>query len=180
MNEKIKPIAGAVMILIALVLYAFLARPFSADLSHVQADISSKSEEIETMQERIALFSKTAEENELTDIKKLEINTKIPVGMNQDEVLTDLYDVAKDNDIELNSVSFGKGVSGKEGIGSLRVNASFEGNYQDLIRFLTGIEENSRYFKVSSINVQISALDITSIKRATFSLSFDTYYQLEQ
>ena len=43
--------------------------------------------------------------------------------------------------------------------------------------FLEGIENNGRLFKVNSINVQLSTLDLLGFERATFTLTMEAFYQ---
>ena len=78
----------------------------------------------------------------------MEISQKIPLGINQDEMIRDLINIAKNNDIEITSISFSKGMSANPEIGTLKINSGFEGNYSDLLNFLKSIEQNSRFLNV--------------------------------
>lgn len=168
---------GVLLILATIVGYFFFTKPMGANVSTIEADISSKTTEIETIQEQISTFETAEEELGISsEVQKLESLRAIPAEMNQDEVIKDIINITEIYDIELRSLSFGKGSSPYEGVDSLRINASFEGNYNDLVSFLEGIEQNPRLFKIESINVQISELEILSIQRASFSLSFEAFY----
>ena len=83
----------------------------------------------------------------------------------------------KNYDIELHSISFGKGQVNEQGVASLRISASFEGNYLDLTDFLEGLEQNARLFIVDSISVQVSQAEISNIERANFSLTIEAFFQ---
>lgn len=102
----------------------------------------------------------------------------VPKGLNQDEVIRNLIEVADNYDIDLNAINFARANTNFDGVGLLKINASFEGNYSDLIDFLSGLEDSERLFKVNSINVQIADTSISGLSRANFSLAIDTFYQI--
>ncbi len=169
---------GILIIVVSVVLYTFLARPVANEADSIKADISTKTVELEVLKDKVATFEKQQDELELTtEVQRLEILKAVPLEMDQDEVIRDVIEIADTHDVVLRSISFGKGSSQYEGVGSLRINASFEGNYTDLTDFLQGLEQNARMFKVDSISVQINRLDITDIERASFSLVIESFYQ---
>lgn len=173
-----KSIFGVLFILIAVAGFVFLARPLARETSAVKADVLSKQTEIEVLQTQLEDLKKAEKDLELsTEVQRLESLKAIPTDMNQDEVIRDLIEIADTYDIELSSISFGRGTGEKEEIGVLQVNAGFEGNYLDLIDFLEGLEQNARLFKVNTISVQVSELSVGNIKRANFNLTIETYFQ---
>jgi Tfp pilus assembly protein PilO len=176
--SRLGTIIGVLLILITITGYFFYSGPLGDDVSVIESDITSKSDEIQSIQEQIAEFESAQEELGIaTEIDRLESLKAIPAQMYQDEVIRDLITITQTYDIDLNSLSFGKGASDYQDVNSLRINASFEGNYADLVSFLEGLEQNSRIFRVDSISVQITELDIFDLKRVSFSLSMDAYYQ---
>lgn len=171
---------GVLLILAVIVGYFFYTKPLGADISVVEDDISAKTGEIEVLKQQIADFESAEEELGIsTEVQKLESLRAIPADMRQDEVIKDIINITETYDTGLKSLSFGEGSSGYEGINSLRINASFEGNYSDLVSFLEGIEQNPRIFKIESINIQLDELDILNLKRATFSLSMEAFFSEE-
>lgn len=169
---------GVLLFLAAICLYVFVARPLSADLQVMKADIVSKNEQIDELQEKLGQLQAAEEELDITsEVERIESLKAVPVGVQQDEVIRDILEIADDNDVSLNSISFGKSGSQEDGVSSLTIAASFAGNYADLTSFLEGLEQNDRLFKVDSISVQVSRLDISDIERANFSLSISAFYQ---
>jgi len=176
--KKVMSLVGIVMLVVAVSVYALWVRPDMEDYSKVKADVTSKSEQIEKLKTQISTFKSTEEKMDLTtEVQKRTLINSIPVGVNQDGIIEDLVKIAGENDINLKSVSFGVSRSDETKVGVVKMNASFEGNYNDLLNFLEGIEENARFFKVTSISVQVSDIPDLEIKRVTFSLSIDAYYQ---
>ncbi len=176
--SKIGPIIGVFLILASIALYLFYAKSLSGEVSVFQESLSVKKTELETLKQQIFEFTTAEEEYGIsTDVQRFESLKAIPSEMNQDEVIRDFIEITDTYDIELKSLSFGTGSSSYEDINSLRINSSFEGNYSDLVSFLEGIEQNARIFKIDTISVQINELDVLDIKRATFSLAIEAFYQ---
>lgn len=169
---------GAGLLVLSLGLYLFLLRPMQADYTEMSSVLSSKEESASKLRAEIAAYQNAEKSMDIgTEIQKKTLLNFIPVGVNQDAVIEDLIKIGKANGIVLHSVSFGLADKVYEGVGALKISASFEGNYADLIHFLKGVEENSRLLKVTSINVQVNYIEDLDLKHVTFSLTMDAYYQ---
>lgn len=173
-----KPLIGVFLIVLAIAGYSFYTRSLADENSQLSADISSKTAELQALQTQIKTLKSAEDEYELsTEVERLESLKAIPLGLNQDEVINDLTEIAENYDITLHSISFGKGQVNSEGVASLRISASFEGNYLDLTDFLEGLEQNARLFVVDSISVQVSQAEISNTERANFSLTIEAFFQ---
>lgn len=173
-----KPLIGVFLIVLAIGFYSFYTRSLANENSQLSADISSKTIEVETLQNQNEALKKAQEEYSLSsEVERLESFKAIPLELNQDEVINDLTEIAENYDITLHSISFGKGQENSQGVGSLRISASFEGNYLDLTDFLEGLEQNARLFIVDSISVQVGRAEISNIERANFSLTIEAFFQ---
>jgi len=176
--KKALPLIGIVMLIFSVSAYALFVRSEMDDYSKVKADISTKSERVAQLKKQIDTYKETEKKMDLTtEVQKKTLINSIPVGVNQDGIIEDLVKIASENDVKLKSVSFGVSRGDETKVGVVKMNASFEGNYNDLLNFLEGIEENARFFKVTSISVQVNDVSGLDIKRVTFSLSLDAYYQ---
>jgi len=176
--KKALPLIGIVMLIASVSAYALFVRSEMDDYSKVKADISTKSERVAQLKKQIDTYKETEKKMDLTtEVQKKTLINSIPVGVNQDGIIEDLVKIASENDVKLKSVSFGVSRGDETKVGVVKMNASFEGNYNDLLNFLEGIEENARFFKVTSISVQVNDVSGLDIKRVTFSLSLDAYYQ---
>lgn len=174
---KTSPIIGAILVIAALALYVFLIKPLSSEVANLRTDVSTKQTEVSTLDAKFTALESAKSSNQITEVTASQIEDKIPVGMNQDDVIRELIQIAEKNDIELNSISFGRAGGDEDDLEALRISASFEGSDADLINFLKAIETAKRFFKVNSISVSINTLDVTNFKRANFSLSIETFYQ---
>ncbi|MBD3360533.1 type 4a pilus biogenesis protein PilO [Candidatus Peregrinibacteria bacterium] len=179
--SKTAPLLGVLLILASVAGYIFFTEPLSDDVSAMKDSVSSASESIDELKQEIENFQEAQEELKVsTEVQRIEVLKSVPVAVNQDEVIRDIIGITEDYDIDLNSISFGKSGANIEGVESLRVNASFEGSYLDLINFLEAVEQNARLLRINSISVQISTIAITGLQRATFSLSMEAFYQESQ
>ncbi len=180
-NGKTSTLIGVFLILAAISFYVFYLSGVKSHIDTTKTDLVAKQSELSVIQAELSEFKKA--ENDLnvsTEVQRSEVSKSIPLGVKQDELIKDVIEISEVNDIILNSLSFGKGGLNEDGVGSVRINASFEGNYTDLVSFLESIEQNSRFLKVSSINVQLNKLEISDSTRATFSLAMEAFYQEEK
>ncbi len=180
-NGKTSTLIGVFLILAAISFYVFYLSGVKENIDTTKTDLVAKQGELSVIQAELSEFKKA--ENDLnvsTEVQRSEVSKSIPLGLKQDELIKDVIEISEVNDIILNSLSFGKGGLNEDGVGSVRINASFEGTYTDLVSFLESIEQNSRFLKVSSINVQLNKLEISDSTRATFYLAMEAFYQEEK
>lgn len=170
-------LVGVFLILLVVFGYVFYTKGIAGEVNQMNVDITSKNLQIEQSKAKVAEMTKAEKELDLSsEVKKTELLKSVPSDVNQDQIIRDLIDVAKVHDIKLTSIGFGKGATSKEGVGSLRINASFEGNYNDLVSFLQSLEQNARVLIVDSVSVQLGKTDLLDVTRATFSLSMQAFY----
>lgn len=169
---------GIALIVLAIAVYVLIGKSFATSMDTIKVDIASKTTQVNDLKTKLDFLNQSEQELQLTsEVQRLESLKAVPVKMNEDQVIKDLVQIAKDHQIILHSVSFSSTTTSNNGVGDLRLSSSFEGNYLDLTDFLAALEQNARIFKVDSINVQISKLDISNVERATFSLTIDTFFQ---
>lgn len=177
--SNVGPLIGVFLIVLSIAAYILFASVWADERSTNRELFNEKTTQVAEMKTQLETLKATESQLELTtEVQRQETLKAVPTALNQDEVIRSVKEIADDYDVLLSSISFAKGPSGKEGIGSLRISAGFEGNYVDLIDFLEGLEDNARIFKVNTINVQISTLEISEIERANFSLTIETFYQI--
>ncbi|MDD3861533.1 MAG: type 4a pilus biogenesis protein PilO [Candidatus Gracilibacteria bacterium] len=177
-KSRLTPLIGVFLILVAVGLFVFFARPVGRQVGDLQANVALKTQELNEMKQKIADMDSAKQEYGLTsELQRMEMLRSIPVGLKQDGAIEDLVALAEENNVYFTSIGFGKGSTDKQKIGSLQVSAGFEGTYEDLIEFLRDLEQNKRMFKVNSISVQLIDTDVIGFKRAVFSLAMETFYQ---
>lgn len=169
---------GVLLVIGAIALYVFVGKGIAAENVTLETELETKGAQLESFANEEQRLEEAKEELNLTSsVEQFTSLAAIPAAVDQDEVIRSVVEIAGDYDIELNSISFARSGASVDGIATLRVNASFEGNYTDLIDFLEGLEQHERLFKVNNINVQINTLNFSGLERANFSLTIDTFYQ---
>jgi hypothetical protein len=175
MNKK--SIIGIVLVLLSVSLFVFFYRPISISNQELKKTQESLNANILDQENKLTLLEEQKVGlNLVTDTAMNILKNAIPSAMSQDVVIRDLISISDENKVSLNSISFGKGGANDKGVSVLRVNAGFEGGFNDLIRFLEGIETNNRKFTVNSISVQLASLTVGGIRKANFSVAMETYF----
>ncbi len=175
MNKK--TIVSFVLIFASIALYVFVYQVISKNTNLIEAQVFDlKNKNLQTQSSLSLLEVQKNELNLSSEVAMNNLRNSIPIEMQQDMVIRDLISISDTNKVSLNSISFGKGGESAEGVFVLRVNAGFEGGFNDLIRFLEGLETNSRKFTVNSISVQLASLTVGGVRRANFSLAMETYF----
>ena len=164
----------SVIFLIVIVLgVVFFVNPMKLEMDQLNTDLDLKTLEVSTLEARVLELESLQEELSASGTTEEKLLEQVPVGMNQDELLTNLSDLADESGITLNGVSFSPTEGDESNIVS--ISASFDGDYEDLIGFLETVEDNTRTFYVKTISVQLSEEGSTA--HASFGLVLDAYYQ---
>lgn len=172
------PLVGVFMVLISVVAFVFFVKPLGKQVSDLKVSVLEKTQKLEATDKQIAEMKNAKEAYGLNnELQRTQMLGLIPEGVKQDGAIEDIVALADENNVDLTSIGFGKGMTDKEKIGSLQVSAGFDGTYEDLIEFLKDLEQNKRMFKVNSISVQLVNTDVIGFKRAIFSLAMETFYQ---
>lgn len=177
-NASKAPLIGVLLLVMTISGYVLLTRPMSTQLNVLKTEVVVKNNKLTELKKQLDSLNQAEKDLELTtEVQRNKSMDSVPDSMKQDEVIKKLIEIAQEKNILLHSISFSKGSTSREGIGSLRISSSFEGNYLDLTSFLEALEENKRILKVESISVQVAKLEISDIERASFSLTIETFYQ---
>ncbi len=171
-------LVGVFFVLLSIVIYTLFVRPIGAANDLVKQQVDTKRQELVALEDKIKMLEQAEGDLQLnSEVEKQEVLKAVPASMKQDEVIKDLIEIAESYQVSLGSISFGKGVGSADEVGVLRINANFEGDYSDLESFLKGLEDNGRFFRVESINVQLDDLALSTVTRADFSLVIEAFFQ---
>jgi len=141
-----------------------------AKLSQKQ-DIQQQLNDLQAVQQQLNASSEVSRETSLA---------AIPEKLEEDNLILDMANISRKNDIVLNSVNFSIPAEAPAGqVTMATVNASLTGTESSLIGFLRSVEANSRKILVKSITVQLAKTEKTAVGSplANFSVNMQTYYQ---
>lgn len=110
-----------------------------------------------------------------SEITQQTVLASIPEKLEQDRLIDQISKIAKDNDVNLSSISFSIPLNSVELIKKATINLSMTGGEDDLLRLLKGLENNPRKLVVKSVTVQFGQTE--GIKRVNFNVSLDAYFQ---
>ncbi len=87
-------------------------------------------------------------------------------------VVQDLGDIAKQAGLPPSTIGFKQHEVEKRGVVEVEVNASVEGDYQALVRFINGLERNEHLYLIDSLS-----LTAGQDKRIKLALQMKTYFR---
>lgn len=113
----------------------FFVRGLSNKTDEVKANVLAATQQVEALKKQIADFDSAEKKMGVTtSVQRLELEKAVPIGIKQDEIIKQVVEISDANSITLSSIGFSKGSTEQEKIGSLQINASFEGTYEDLVK----------------------------------------------
>lgn len=157
----------------AVVAVIFFVNPMQSEVDDMKLQLDEKEAELADLTSQVAALEAMREELGSSGVSEEKLLLQVPEGVDQDQLISDMADLASEAGIDLHGMSF-SAITGDQ-TGAIAISASFDGNYQDLIGFLESIEKNGRKLRVRSINVQL--FEESSVARANFSLLIEAYYQ---
>lgn len=172
----------ALVVFLATLLGAiFYLKPAWEEVNSLALGRDSKLAEKQGLQQQLTDLQALQQElNASSEVSRETSLAAIPEKLEEDNLILDLAEISRKNDIVLNSVSFSTPVDAPAGqVSMATVNASLVGTESSLIGFLRAVEANSRKLLVKSISVQLAKTEKTAVGSplANFSVSMEAYYQ---
>ncbi len=164
---------SVLLLAVTVVAVVFFVNPMQAEVDELQVQLDEKETQLADLTEQVADLEAMREELGSSGVSEEKLLIQVPDGLEQDQLISDLSDLAEEAGIELHGMSFST-IEGDE-TGSVSISSSFDGDYEDLIGFLEAVEDNSRKIRIRSVNVQLS--EEGSVPHASFSLLMEAYYQ---
>lgn len=156
------------LIAISVMVFVFPMRDTVAELKIEKVTVAEELQGAQSDYEALLALSEEVAKSEAT---KQALQTAVPTGASQDQLILDLSEMAEDAGFDLNAMNFSLSVDQTFG-NTVQVAANVSGSYDDLIDFLQKIETASRLMQVKSLSVQL-----TSTSAVVFNLSIEAYYQ---
>jgi len=175
-NNNRSSIISLVLVLIIAGVVALLFRPIWEEVSQLQMGFNDKQSQKVALESQLqTLRGAQADLEAKTEVNKIKTLDAIPQRFEQDALITKLNQIASQNTVVVNSVSFNVPVGSTEVIKKAQINVNVTSDESKLISFLKDIEESDRKMTVKTITVQFGQTD--GKKRANYTLSLETFYQ---
>ena len=169
-------LAGTGLVLISLMVGVFFLQPLRADVESLSQTLDIQQTEYDALQAEIASFIQRETLLPQAESERQKLLAAAPVGLNQDQLIEDLYAIASQVGISLNSISFSLQQGEVNAANTILMSGNFTGQYDDLQTLLKALESNERLFKLESIGVQLGEVTEEGYTM-TFTLSLEAYYQ---
>jgi hypothetical protein len=162
----------AILLLLAVIAGAYLF-VFPLKDKYDQSSILLSQKQTELNSAKSKLVEAQAFESSFTgsEVTKKDILNLIPQGVNQDNIIDILSKAADENEVTLNSFSFGisEGAELEANIVNITINIS--GAHMDMLDFFDALQNSSRKFLIKTINVQTLENQLENV-----SLNINAYY----
>lgn len=168
-------VAAAGLLILALLIGLFVWQPVRGQVSILSSEVDTAKSELNQLTSELADLVALEADLPIAESERERILASVPEGLNQDEIIESLSDLAAEVGVSLNAMTFGLQTSQDSGADVVSVVSNFTGEYADLINLLQAIENSDRLFKVTAISVQLG--DQSSEQQMTFSVSIEAYYQ---
>lgn len=180
-NSKTKSLSSIISILLILISFAlgvFYLKPTWDSSNQLSLSLNEKNDYRSQLNSKLVSLQELQQELQLSsEVSQVMTLSSIPEKLLQDQLIIDLSKIAKDNDMNMNGISFDIPTSSVAGnVSKVNLSTSITGNYSSLISYLRDIEGNSRKFTVKNISVQVGETD-TGISRVNFNINMEAYFQ---
>lgn len=180
LTQQSGPRLSIVALLLFIVAFAaawFYIKPQWEEVSAMEVQRNTLIEERRSTNQKLVELQKLQQElNLATEVSKETTLAAIPETLDQDELIRELSDIAEQNDLIMNNVSFSipQSAVGVE-IARAQLNVNLNGSQGSLISFLRDVESSARKMIVKNIAVQLGESAVGA--RINFNLSIEVYYQ---
>ncbi|HCW32785.1 MAG: hypothetical protein UT55_C0068G0011 [Candidatus Peregrinibacteria bacterium GW2011_GWE2_39_6] len=169
---------AAGFLILAILITALLWLPTRDNTQILKENLTTKNTELTQINTQVASLVDLEANLPVSEVERQRILAKVPIALNQDQLVKDISAIANSVGISLNSVTFALSPSEqKEQANVVNMVANFAGDYNNLIALLEAIERNNRLLKVSSIGVQLGETSDEGKQQMNFSVSLESYYQ---
>lgn len=178
-SQKVQKFLSLLFLLLALLGYLFYIKPAGVALAEKDLKYNELTAQEATLSAHLAELDEASKKLELdSEVKAQKVANAIPQKLEQDNLLLNMVEIAKKNDIQFQSISFSVSDAGEDvDVKKVGISASFEGNYGDLVNFLKSIEANGRKIVVENISVQLAGEPIQGVERVNFALSMAAFFR---
>lgn len=114
------------------------------------------------------------ETSTVSEIDRKELDHAIPSDLEQDIIITDISQRAKEADISFNALTFSLQESAT--LGTVNISAGFQGSSGNIIRFLKMLESNQRKFVVKDAGISTSETS-AGLQLTNLNVTLQAFYR---
>jgi Tfp pilus assembly protein PilO len=171
-SVNIRVIISLILIAAGIAGIFLLLMPKQAEFDENKTLLAQNRTELNRLSSELVELQQVESTFEGSEVTRNDILNMIPRGINQDGIIETLADVASENEVSINSVSFGTGAGREVDLQVVTITLNLTGIHNNLIDFLEGVEDSSRKFKVNTISIQMLENRLENM-----SVNLEAYYQ---
>jgi len=162
----------AIILFIAVIAGAyFFIFPLKDKYDLNSVTLSQKQSELTTAKSKLVEAQSFESSFTGSEVTQKDILNLIPQDVNQDNIIEILSKSADDNEISLNSLSFGLSEGAELEANVVNVTMNISGAHNDILDFFDTLQNSSRKFLIKTINVQTLENQLENV-----SLNINAYF----
>lgn len=170
-SQNTRLIIALILIIVSIVGIFFFLIPKKTDFEESNDLLAQSQTELNRLKTQLIDLQEVEKSFEGSEVTRKDILNLIPADINQDGIINALSEIAANNQTSINSVSFSTGAGRDLDVQVVTINLNVTGTHDNLIRFLEGIENSSRKFRVKTISLQILASKLENM-----SITLEAFY----
>lgn len=174
-------LVGIIVLFVLYGYYALLLNPLMSKISNVNSEITTANEKVAEIQD--AKVKNAQYEKQINDLKtKYEDAVKsVPENLRDPEIALDINTLAQKANVNLNTLNFAKatelgnsaqGIKNTEKVYTSGISISIDGSYQNVMKFVKSLEDDSRLTYVNSTTLSSNQKSGNSGVTASISTSY--------
>ena len=168
---KSTSIVSIVLLILVVVGITMFVLPLRQEFELANQNLTQKNTELNNLKTQLTQLQGVETSFEGGEVTKKDVLNLIPEELKQDELIEILAKTSDDNEVSINSMSFGLGSFEGGDIQKIGITLNVTGAHQKIIDFLADLEESSRKFVVNSIGIQIMETRLENV-----SITLDAFF----
>lgn len=175
-KKSSSPVVSLFLLLALIGVGVFWFKPNLDQVNALRVTEQARQNDLDQADQTLATL-KQAQANlaDSSEIAQETVLTAIPENFQQDQLITEINNIAKNNDVNIGSISFSVPINSEDPVKKATINISMTGDQNALLRLLKGLENNSRKMVIKNVTVQYGQTE--GLTRINFNIALETYFQ---
>lgn len=153
-KQNLYTIIAVILIAVVFGVVAWMVLPQRDSLLDQKADFVQNQNDLDEKKRELNQLVQLESKFEAGEVRRNTVLNLIPSSMEQELLINLLVDLADENRVTMNTLSFSESFSNDFQINSVNIATSITGTHKSLKDFIESLETSSRKFRVNSISVQ--------------------------
>ncbi|MCD6109905.1 type 4a pilus biogenesis protein PilO [bacterium] len=171
-NSSVVTIIALLLLIVATVGLFIFVFPKKDSLNKLAVDIAQKQVELNKSKSQLAKLQSVKDSFKGGEVTQKDVLNLVPDNVEEGKIIRTLANHSKENEITINSLSFGINNNKDGDYSILSVTTNLSGTHRNLIKFLQSLEKDGRKFSINTMSVQVleNGLENMSLNISAFYL----------